>query len=248
MVSVKVGEEDTDMYTDSGAEINVAPSTWYKKGMGTLQSSSAVLQPYGAESDCIPVEAKFKTTITTQRGAKITTWVYLVNNKQPIEPLISDEVATALGFLLFRPEGRAPTKEEKEEENTDEVQMNEEKGEQAINKVAKGVTIGRGAMPESAEVPEISEEEVKECWEIINAQKYAEVFDPERIGKMKNRAPIILHGSDERRVISQPLRPIPPQFREELSKHLEFLRKNNKVRDVDPNTETVESYNNVVIS
>ena len=188
------------MYTDSGLDINVCPSTWYKKGMGKLQHSDAVLQPYGAGSDCIHVEAKFKTTITTQRGAKIDTVVYVVNSKHPIEPLMSDEVATELGFLIFRPEGRAPRKEDKEVISTEEprkekkevTSTEEEKEEKAICKVAKDVKIGRGTMPDSAEVPEITEEEVEECWDIIDTPKYAEIFDPERIGKMKNREPITL--------------------------------------------------------
>ena len=93
VVKVKVGEEETDMYTDSGSEVNVVPSSWYKKGMGTLRPTNAVLQPYGAESDAVPVTAKFKTTITTQRGAKSQIWVCVVKSKQLIEPLMSDTVA-----------------------------------------------------------------------------------------------------------------------------------------------------------
>ena len=249
VVKVKVGKEETDMYTDSGSDVNVCPSTWYKKGMGKLEPSNAVLQPYGAESDCIPVEARFQTTITTQRGAKKKCWVYVVNSKQPIEPLMSDSVATELGFLKFLPDGREPTEEElKEERSQQEDTRADEDKDMTINKVAKDVKVGQGTMPDSMKVPEITEKEVKDCWEIIDSPKYAEVFDPDRIGKMINRAPITLHGKEDQRIISQPMRPIPPQFREELSTHLEFLRKNGKIVDVDPNTETVECYSNVVIS
>ena len=42
------------------------------------------------------------------------------------------------------------------------------------------------------------------------------------------------------------MRPIPPQYQEELNNHLEFLRKNAKIVDVGPNTETVECYSNVI--
>ena len=248
VVRVKVGQEETDMYTDSGSDVNVVPSTWYKKGMGTLQPSNAVLQPYGAESDSIRVEAKFQTTITTRRGAKKKTWVYVVNSKHPIEPLMSDTVATELGFLKFLPDGREPTAEELHDEASQNKLEEAEEKETVICKVVEGVKIGQGAMPETDVIPDISEKEIKECEAIIDSPKYAEVFDPERIGKMKNRAPITLHGNDERRIISQPMRPIPPQFQEELSNHLQFLRKNGKIVDVDPNTETVECYSNVVIS
>ena len=115
----------------------------------------------------------------------------------------------------------------------------EEKEEKSVLKVAKDVKIGKGAMPDSMEIPEITEKEVKECWAIVDSPKYATIFDPERIGKMKNRAPITLHGNEERRILSQPMRPIPPQFREGVSAHLDFLRKNGKIVDVDPNIETV---------
>ena len=65
---------------------------------------------------------------------------------------------------------------------------------------------------------------------------------------MKNRQPIILQGDDTKWILSQPYRPIPHQFCAELSTHLEHLRKNGKIVDVDPNKEKVESYSNVVIS
>ena len=31
IVKVRVGKTDTEMYADSGADVNVAPSTWYRK-------------------------------------------------------------------------------------------------------------------------------------------------------------------------------------------------------------------------
>ena len=47
---------------------------------------------------------------------------------------------------------------------------------------------------------------------------------------------------------SQPYRPIPLQFQEEISAHLETLRKNNKIVDVDPNVERVDICCNVEVS
>ena len=37
-------------------------------------------------------------------------------------------------------------------------------------------------MPRAREVPEITQEEVDDCWEIINSPKYAQIFDDEKIG------------------------------------------------------------------
>ena len=107
IVRVKVGEVETDMYADSGADVSTVASSWYRKGMGTLVPTTDVLKPYGS-TEALPVEAKFKTTITTAKGAKEETWVYVVNSKCNILPLLGDDVATALGFLNFKPEGRNP--------------------------------------------------------------------------------------------------------------------------------------------
>ena len=93
------------MYADSGADVNVAPHTWYRKEMGILQPCTLTLSPYGTEEQ-IPVEAKFKTTITTEKGAQKETWIHLVKADQHFQPLLGDIDATALGFLTFKPEGR----------------------------------------------------------------------------------------------------------------------------------------------
>ena len=39
-VNVKVGGVDTEMFVDSGAEVSIVPTYWYKKEMGKLQPSS----------------------------------------------------------------------------------------------------------------------------------------------------------------------------------------------------------------
>ena len=235
IVQVKVGKVVTDMYMDSGSDVSTMSSKWYRKGMGTLVPTNDILKPYGAsESEGLPVEAKFKTTIKTAKGAKEDTWVYVVNSKEDIQPLMGDDVATALGFLTFQPEGRNPTQEETEEHD--------------VLKVSSNVQIGCGAMPDSKDIPEITQAEVAECWDIVQSPKYVNIFDPQKIGTMKNRKPIILHGNEEKRIISQPYRPIAPQLEEELSDLLQFLRDNKKIVDVDPNVETVESYSNVVLS
>ena len=64
---------------------------------------------------------------------------------------------------------------------------------------------------------------------------------------MLKRKPIILHGKEDERIITQPFRPTPPQFHEELSDHLQHLRSNGKIVDVDPNCERVEARSNIVL-
>ena len=201
----------------------------YTKDMGKLVRCNDRLKGYGA-SEPLPVSAKFRTTLTTQKGAKTEAWVYLVDGDEDMQALLGDEEATALGFLTFSPEGRDP--------NSNELK---------INKISEQVQIGRGSMPDTQHIPEIDDKEVQECEKIVNDPKYATIFDG-HIGKMHNRKPIVLQGNDKVRVKSQPYRPIPLQFQEEISAHLETLRKNNKIVDVDPNVECVDICCNVEVS
>ena len=229
-MKVKVGNTETEMFTDSGVKVSVAPASWYRKDMGKLQEADLRLVGYGSKTP-LPVTAKFRTKITTPKGAFKETWIYVVD-VDGIEPLMGDLDATDLGFLMFNPEGRDPTELEK-----------------TIRKVGiKGnVKLGEGAMPEAQGEPEITEKEQLECRKIIDSDKYATVFDG-HIGKMVNREPIVLHSKEDQRIITQPYRPSPPQFQEELSQHLHHLRSNGKIVDVDPNCEKIETSSNVVIT
>ena len=232
VVKVKVGERQTDMFADSGADVNVAPTTWYKKEMGTLEPCSLTLSPYGTKEQ-LPVEGKVKTTITTEKGAQVDTWIYLVKGDKRFQPLLGDIDATALGFLSFKPEGREPTSQEKERKE--------------IMQLSSSVKIGTGPMPDVAQEQAISEKEQEEAMQIIKSSEYHSVFDG-HIGKMKKRKPITLHADQEKDIVSQPFRAPPPQFQPELSAHLQFLRDNDKIADVDPNTEEVEAVSNVVLT
>ena len=111
-MNVKVGEVDTEMFADSGADVSIVPAQWYESGMGKLQATQDVLNGY-AGTEPIPVKAKFRTTITTSRGASKHCWVYIVEGDHNLQPLLGDPESQALGFLTFHPEGREPTAEEK---------------------------------------------------------------------------------------------------------------------------------------
>lgn len=229
VVKVKVGGVESTMFADSGSDCSVVPSSWYSKDMGKLQTTDDILTGYGDKA--LSVAAKFWTTITTTKGASTDSWVYVVDGDRSLQPLLGDDDATELGFLTFHPDGREPTTEEKEIR---------------IQSISKRVNIGEGAMPD-AQQPEISDVERTECWEIVNNPKYETIFDG-HIGTMKNRQPIVFHADENKKIHSQPYRPVPPQFHTELSQHLDFLRENNKIVDVEPNTEKVDVCSNLVIT
>ena len=109
--NVKVGGVDTEMFVDSGAEVSIVPTYWYKKEMGKLQPSSERLRAYGT-SKSLNIKAKFIANMTTNQGACTHGWVYVVEGDEQLQPLLGDTEATALGYITFRPEGREPTEQE----------------------------------------------------------------------------------------------------------------------------------------
>ena len=173
VVAVKVGEcEDTEMYTDSGADVSIVPRSWYRSGMGKLQPSDQRLTGYGSTVP-LTVIAKFWTTITTKKGACVWAEVFVVDDSEiAIQPLLGDPEATELGFITFKPEGREPRPDE-----------------QQVNRISDRVVIGQGPMPDVKDIPEITEEEAEECWNIVNDPKYDTIFDG-HIGTMIHRKPI----------------------------------------------------------
>ena len=232
VVKVKVCNTDSEMFADSGADLNVAPHTWYRKEMGTLQPCNLTLSPYGTEEQ-LPVKGKFKTTITTEKGAQVETWIHLVKADGHFQPLLGDIDATALGFISFKPDGREPTTEEREKKE--------------VMQLSSNVKIGTGPMPDVADQEPITEEEQKEALNVIKSPEYQTIFDG-HIGRMLKREPITLHAEEDAAIISPPYRPSPPQFCEELTNHLQFLRNNDVIVDVDPNTEEVEAVSQVVLT
>ena len=87
---IKVGSIETEMFIDSGVKVSVVPASWYRKEMGKLQEEKNIsLVGYGSKTP-LPVTAKFRTRITTPKGAFKETWIYLVD-VEGIEPSTSTQ-------------------------------------------------------------------------------------------------------------------------------------------------------------
>ena len=59
--------------------------------------TSKGFRPYGTAFR-LPIKGKAKVTLTAQRGAKITTWVYVVDDPKE-QSLLGEEDATRLGIV-----------------------------------------------------------------------------------------------------------------------------------------------------
>ena len=87
------------MYTDSGADITIVPTAWYKTGMGKLSKTKDILQPFGSPKP-LDMVAKFQMVLETKRGATQRAEVYIVKGAGT-EPL--------LGMTKPSPWGSSPS-------------------------------------------------------------------------------------------------------------------------------------------
>ena len=109
-VKVKIGDIITKVFTDSGSDANVIPPSMYKHEMGRMEETGDTLRAYGGER--LDLKGIIRDAwVTNKKGLGIKTDLYIVDGYQN-EPLLSEEVSTALGFIQFNPEGREPTDED----------------------------------------------------------------------------------------------------------------------------------------
>ena len=100
------------------------------------------------------------------------------------------------------------------------------------------VTTGRDVLPR------IDPKEKAQAWGIVNGHR-AGAFRP-RVGKLKMKLVVLEHEPGFRR-IQPPRRWVPYHYREQLSQHLDLMRKEGIIKDVDPK-EPVNAILNLVIT
>ena len=103
-----------------------------------------------------------------------------------------------------------------------------------------GVTVRTGIN----ELPRIDQKEKARAWGIVNALK-ASVFRP-GVGKIKME-PVVLEHEQGFRPVQPPRRSVPYHYRERLSKHLDLMRREGVIEDVDPR-EPIDAVLNLVIT
>ena len=73
---------------------------------------------------------------------------------------------------------------------------------------------------------------------IVN--KYKATFFGDRVGKVDTE-PIDLYFDPKYKPIQPPFRPPPLHYQDKLSEHLEYLRRNDIIEDVDPGRASIVS-------
>ncbi len=228
-VNVTIGGVPMTLFTDTGSLHTIVPPSSYTVEMGPVVAADTHLRSWGSKVN-LDVKGMVNSTIVTEKGAKTKTKIYIVDGFHP-EPLLGDADAESLGFILFNKEGRDPLPEE-----TEEVKRIAQKLRQGLNvKVETSGEIAKAIPPE----------ERRKVEELIDRYTGL-VFSDEKIGQIKID-PIHLDFEENFQPTQPSFHNVPIHYRPQVSAHLQFLREQGAITDVD-SSDTHECVMNTVIT
>ena len=230
-VDVIIGKERHKLFTDTGSYYTIIPPEDFKPSMGKVIAADTRLRAWGTKGN-LDVKGMIKTKISTLKGASTRSKVYIVSGYNP-EPLLGEKDAEELGFIKFNKVGREPTDAEK----TDSLTI-----KQIPQKIRENLKVRvETSRPAPMKVPPKEKQRIQG---IVDQYK-SSVFNG-HVGKMKQE-PIHLDYVEGFHPKQPPYRPIPIHYQKKVSDHLEFLRQEGVIEDVDPK-ESYECVMNVVIT
>ena len=252
-VIMRMGDRKVNLFSDTGSRYTIIPPEFYHPKMGKLRKPTTRLRAWGSKVS-LDVRGMFHTTLVTKKGARKDTVVYIVAGYMP-EALLGDADAEDLGIIRFSGEGRDPTESElkmmtnmtskmednnirkvtgsrKEQTTTypntpscTSVKSPESIAEKIRNRL--GVTVVTNKPP-----PEpVPADEQARVLQLVDEFK-GTVFT-NKIGCMKT-SPVVLDFDPKFKPTQPPFRPIPIHYREKISEHLQKLREEGVITDVDP--------------
>jgi hypothetical protein len=251
-VTVRLAGCRVRLFVDTGCRYTLIPPEMYREEMGELVPAKRALRGWGA-SGTLDVKGMFRTEVTTARGATSGSWVYVVGGHKP-EPLLGDKDAERLGIIKFRPEGREPTLAE--ERNRRRVSRLQERGRSDTRGGARaregpeasipgklrraGITIETGR----SRRPPVEKKDKTRAWSIVNAYRDT-VFGP-GVGEIKME-PVRLEHEEGFRPVQPQRRSVPYHYRGRLTAHLDMMKREGVIEDVDPK-EPIDAVLNLVIT
>ena len=234
-VTVYVGGRKLRLFADTGSKFSIISPHMYHPKMGEVVAANCVLRSWGSNST-LDVKGMVRTEIRTRKGARRTSWVYIVGGHKP-EPLLGDRDAEALGIVTFNPEGREPEESELEEGQT--VQKLKERSlPEKLRAAGFKVNTSKGR------AEEIKQEDREEAMSIVK-EYHNTVFLP-GIGCIKTD-PVKFQFEKNFKPIQPPRRGVPYHYQNRLSDHLEMMRKEGAMEDINPR-EAVDCTMNLVIT
>ena len=234
-VKVYMGGVSVELYCDTGSRMTIIPPNLYEDKMGKVVPADCNLRAWGSAS-YLDTKGMFRTTLVTERGAKTDSWIYIVAGTRP-EPLLGDQDAEHLGIIQFNPKGRPATPDETE--NT-------------VNHMSTGRTASIPAKLRQAGIP-VSSPEIRTVHEPIDrsaaekiAAQYTGTVLTDKVGSMRIR-PVKLRYEADFKPTQPPRYPVPFHYKDRLSTHLDKLRREGVIEDVDP-SQPIDCVLNIAIS
>lgn len=215
-VKVRIGGVPMTLFTDTGSDFTIIPPKSYKKQMGKVEAADTHLRAWGSKSN-LDVKGMIKSTLATEKGATTNTKIFIVDGFHP-EPLLGDQDAESLGYITFNKEGREPEANEAKE----------------INRIAQKLRDSLHINVETAGkiAEDIPKSERKKVDQLIERFKGL-VFSDDKIGKIKTK-PIHLEYDPNFTPIQPAFHNVPIHYQPQVSAHLQFLREQGAITDVDP--------------
>ena len=249
-VTITMGDRKMNLFSDTGSRYTIIPPEFYHHNMGKLLKSDTTLRAWGSKYSP-DVRGKFHTTLVTKKGARKDTWVYVVAGYRP-EALLGDVDAEDLGIISFHRQGRDPTEKE--------LQLRDK--QRKVNPIKKLTGSEEGRETSSSETipltsavkPGSIAEKIRNRLgvivvtnrpppEPIPAKEFAKVLQlveeftgtvfTDKIGCMKT-SPVVLDFDPKFKPTQPPYRPIPIHYRDKISSHLQKLRDEGIITNVDP--------------
>ena len=214
MVNLKINKQPVEMFVDSGCNRTLLPFQLYNPVMGPLEEANIQFRPYGT-SIILKCHGSVTANIQAKSGMTYPTKVFVVEGHLA-EPLLGRHDATALGILKIDKQGKPPIQTEA----------------QSINLVASDLRASGIEVKGDIENPEEISAEAKQRMDDL-LEKHASVFSG--IGLLKGEE---VEFNIDRTVppVADGFRGVPLAYQQRLSDHLQVLRDNDKIEDVDPAT------------
>ena len=178
--------------------------------------------------------------MSTEKGARTRSKVFIVNGYHP-EPLLGANDAQSLGFITFNNDGKDPDHRQVPERCVKAI--SEEGNHNIPEKLRTNLHVKIETAPQTS--AKISDTGRKKIDKLIDKYKGL-VFKEDGIGKMKCD-PIHLDYDPAHKPTQPRFHNVPLHYQKEVSDHLDFLRCQGIIKDVDPK-KSYDCVMNVVIT
>ena len=235
-VVLKMGDRKISLFSDTGSKFTIIPPEFYHPHMGKLVRPNTSLRAWGSR-DKLDVRGMFKTCLATSKGARKWTTVYVVAGYRP-EALLGDADASDLGIISFNCQGRDPTQEElAAQERPPEVRRvsttPSPEAEIRTGCIAEKIRRKLGVEVKTNRPPPdtVPAEEMARVNQVV--EEFIGTVFSDKIGCIKAN-PVVLDFDPKHKPTQPPYRPIPLHYRDRVSAHLNKLREEGIITDVDP--------------